>query len=149
MSILRFAVVLVGLAYSLHRIHVYEMTISTLHILAPFLRIVFFHTIVKKYVKILWLHIRPEEQLAIVLPATGTVAVFKKRIHLAQALEAHGLFVSGSYSLQNKRAKSPLLQLKKTIGSGSSRRSNHIPQFSRMLAHLINSATGAKHGLYR
>jgi hypothetical protein len=54
------------------------MTIPTLDIPSPFLGIIFFHTVVKKYVKIIRLHDGLEGHIRIVLPATGTVAVFKK-----------------------------------------------------------------------
>jgi len=65
------------------------MTILALDMPSPFLsryqitlytfsRIMSFHTVVKKYLKIVWLHIRLKEHLKIILPTTGTVAIFKK-----------------------------------------------------------------------
>jgi hypothetical protein len=65
------------------------MTIPTLDMPSPFLsrhqitlltflRIMSFHTIVKKHIKIVGLHIRLKEHLKIILPTTGTVAIFKK-----------------------------------------------------------------------
>jgi hypothetical protein len=43
-----------------------------------FLRVMSFHAIVKKHIKIVWLHIRLKEHLKIILPTTGTVAIFKR-----------------------------------------------------------------------